>query len=228
MLKGDRSRSEHHCRLRKKFQKSPLGMLSDSETLEMLLFSVLKQKDTEAISKKLLNKFSSLKDVITADPITLKILNDICDAGLMQFKLMQDIFTRFMLPCKKNAIHMAKSWFSIINYCQFIIGTKKTEHLHVLFFNKRNILITDETISSGTVDKVIVYPREIARQALFYSASAVITVRNYSSQDLTPSKDDIDITKKIHAALSALNITLHDHLIVSHNSHFSFKAHNLI
>ncbi len=228
MVKDDQLRSGHRRRLRERFSKSPLRTLPDYEILEILLFDVFKQQDTKAISKKLLEKFSSLKGVITADPIELKMISGIGDATILQFKLIQDIFTRFMLPYKESTVHVMSNLLSVINYCQFRIGTKKTEHFHALFLNKKNTLVADEILNTGTIDKVTIYPREIAKHAILHSASSVIIIHNHPSGDVTPSKDDIDITKKIHAALSALNITLHDHLIVSHNSHFSFKAHNLI
>lgn len=228
-MKGkDRTTAGHRERLRERFAKSPLRTLPDYEILEMLLFSVFKQCDTKVLSKKLLEKFGSLKDVITADQSELRMIDGVGDAAINQFKLLQDAFSRLMLPSQSDKVHILNNWLSVLHYCQFNLGTKKSEQFHVLFLNKKNLLIADEILGSGTVDKVVVYPREIAKQALCHFASAVIIVHNHPSGDVNPSKEDIEITQKIQAALLAINVILHDHLIISTNEHYSFRAKNLL
>ena len=59
------------------------------------------------------------------------------------------------------------------------------------------------------------------KRALLLNASAVILVHNHPSGDPTPSRDDIDMTHKLKEALDALEIALHDHLVIGHgSSHF--------
>lgn len=220
--------SGHRERLRERFAKSPLRTLPDYEILEMLLFSVFKQCDTKSISKALLKKFGSLKAVITADPFELSTVDGIGERAVNQLKLLRDTFSRLMLPVHSDRVHILNDWLSVLHYCQFILGTQKNEHFHVLFLNKKNALITEEVFNSGTVDRVTIYPREVAKRALCHFASAVIIVHNHPSGDVTPSQEDIEITKKIQLALAAVNIVLHDHLITASDEHYSFKANNLI
>jgi DNA repair protein RadC len=98
----------------------------------------------------------------------------------------------------------------------------------VLFLNKRNVLIADEFVEAGTVDKIAIYPREISKMSLLHGAAAIILVHNHPSGDPTPSKEDIDITNRIINALVPINVIMHDHLIVAEHKHFSFKASGLI
>ncbi|MDJ1305297.1 MAG: DNA repair protein RadC [Candidatus Midichloria sp.] len=75
----------------------------------------------------------------------------------------------------------------------------------------------------GTIDKVNVHPREIVKQALFHNAAAVILVHNHHpSGEAKPSRDDIDI------ALNNIHIVVHDHIIVAHHAHFSFRSNGLL
>jgi DNA repair protein RadC len=218
----------HRKRLRERFARSALHALPDYEILEMLLFLVFRQSDTKALSKSLLSKFGSLGGVIAADATGLKMIEGIGDAVVNHFKLLQDVFSRLMLPTRNEKVNVLNNWLAVLHYCQFTTGFKKKEYFRVLFLNKKNLLVADELFDSGTVDKVAIYPREIAKQALMHYASAVILVHNHPSGDVNPSKEDIEITKKICFALKAVNVSLHDHLIVSKDNHFSFRGHNLL
>ena len=85
-------------------------------------------------------------------------------------------------------------------------------------------LIADEAQANGTVDHVPVYPREVVKRALELNASAIILVHNHPSGDPTPSDSDIQMTKQVNDAATALGITLHDHLIVGKSTELSFRG----
>ncbi|MEM6309501.1 MAG: DNA repair protein RadC, partial [Pseudomonadota bacterium] len=103
-----------------------------------------------------------------------------------------------------------------------------TEQFRALYLDRKNILIADEEQAEGTVDHVPVYPREIAKRALELNASAIILVHNHPSGDPTPSQTDIDMTRQIDAACQALNLTLHDHLVIGKSCEVSFRAEGLL
>ena len=84
------------------------------------------------------------------------------------------------------------------------MGCLKIEQFRVLFLNKKNILIADEIVATGTIDQTPVYPREIVKRSLFHEAGAIILVHNHPSGNLKPSKADIDLTTQI---INACNIT---------------------
>jgi DNA repair protein RadC len=108
------------------------------------------------------------------------------------------------------------------------MGNLKSEVFRVLYLNKKNILLKDEVMQQGTVDRVIVYPREIAKRAISNGASAVILVHNHPSGEVKPSKEDIEITNLIKKGLEPLNIVIHDHVIISGDAHYSFKSSGLL
>ena len=98
----------------------------------------------------------------------------------------------------------------------------------VYFSDKKNQLILDEVQNRGTVDHAPVYPREVVRRALELSASALILVHNHPSGDPTPSRADIEITKQVVQAGRALNVEVHDHLVVGRDGVASFKQLGLM
>lgn len=79
-------------------------------------------------------------------------------------------------------------------------------------------------LQEGTIDRTSVYPRELVKKCLDSGAASVIMVHNHPTGDLTPSRNDLELTKTIENALNAVDIELIDHLIVSKRGHFSFKA----
>jgi len=105
---------------------------------------------------------------------------------------------------------------------------EKSQQARVLYLDRKNKLVADEIAGRGAVDHAPVYPREVAKRALELQASAVILVHNHPSGDPTPSKADVDLTRDIEKALAALDIRLHDHLVVAAADTVSMKAKVLI
>jgi DNA repair protein RadC len=120
------------------------------------------------------------------------------------------------------------SWTALIDYLQVALAHEPIEQFRVLFLDRKNILIRDELQQRGTVDHTPLYPREIVKRALELGASAIIMVHNHPSGDPTPSRADIEMTKQVVQAMSAVGLAVHDHVIVGKNRHTSFKSQRLI
>ena len=119
------------------------------------------------------------------------------------------------------------SWAMLIDYLALNAITERTEVFRCLFLDTRNRLIRDKVMSRGTIDHVPVYVREVIRSAVLLDANAMILCHNHPSGDPTPSRTDILMTEKLIAATRALEITIHDHVIVGHGSErhsFSMRA----
>jgi DNA repair protein RadC len=129
-------------------------------------------------------------------------------------------------PVRKHTV--ISSWTALLAYVRVALANEPREQFRVLFLDKKNQLIADETMHRGTVDHAPVYPREVMRRALELSASAIILAHNHPSGDPTPSKADIDMTRQIVEAGRSLRIEIHDHLVVGHEGVASFKALGLL
>ena len=104
----------------------------------------------------------------------------------------------------------------------------KKEHFVVLYLNAKNQLVHKETISMGTLNANLVHPREVFEPALKHSAAQIVVAHNHPSGDPKPSEDDLEITKRLTEAGKMMGIEVMDHVIVSKNSHFSFKEEKLL
>ena len=91
---------------------------------------------------------------------------------------------------------MVGSWDKLIDYCTAQIAHGKVEEFHLLFLDRKNVLIKHERQQRGTIDHTPVYTREVVKRALELGASALILVHNHPSGDPTPSKADIAVTTR--------------------------------
>ncbi len=221
------SHSGHRKRIKDKFLRSPPRTFPDYEIVEMLLFNCYPRRDTKLIAKSLIMRFGNLKSLLLADLLMLKEMNEISESMLYQIKLLQDIFSRLHISVEEN-VNILSNWNAVLNYCNLTMGFQNYEMFRILYLNKKNVLIHDEVLQTGTIDRVVVYPREIAKKCLSYSAAAIILVHNHPSGEISPSQEDIEITNKIIKALEPLSIVVHDHLIVSKDKTFSFKNSGLL
>jgi DNA repair protein RadC len=119
-------------------------------------------------------------------------------------------------------------WSHVVDYLSATIAFDETEHLHILFLDKRNRLIADEEHQHGTIDHVPCYPREVVKRALELGAAALILAHNHPTGDPTPSHADVAMTKAIAQVCGLLGIAVHDHIVVAKQGHASLKALGLI
>ena len=102
------------------------------------------------------------------------------------------------------------------------------EKMVAITLNTRLEVVGCFEVARGTVDESAIYPREIATRALLTNAKAVILAHNHPSGTPSPSRPDIDMTKKVKDALTLLGINLLDHIIVAHDKTYSMADHGLI
>ena len=217
----------HRERLKARFQEAGAEGLQDYELLELMLFQAIPRRDTKPIAKALLTRFGSFSEVLAAPEAQLVEVKGIGEAVAHYLKVTLAAAKRFARD-EVRALPQLDSGKAVIAYCKAVMAYEGIEQFRVLFLNKRNQLIADEVLQSGTVDHTPVYPREVVKRALELSATALILVHNHPSGDPTPSSADIQMTKQIVAVAKPLGIVVHDHLIVGRSGHASFKSLSLI
>lgn len=217
----------HRKRMKKRVFDHGADTLADYELLETLLFYSIQRRDTKPLAKALLAKFKTFNALCQATPKELSEFKFISNHTAVLFQIIQTIAIKLGEEkiIKKTTL---LSWQDVIRYCRTRIGSIEKECFLVIFADSKNSIIAADELASGTTDKVAVYPREIVRKALEYHATAIILVHNHPSGSTEPSKQDIAMTKLINQAITSIDARLHDHLIISGDSHFSFKNAGLI
>jgi len=217
----------HRERRRTRFTDAGADALADYELLELLLFRSIPRRDVKGLAKTLIETFGDFSSVIGAEAERLQEVTGVSAAVARDLKVIQAASLR----TQRIGLHQREvisSWSALNDYCRALLSHETREQFRVLFLDKKNRLIADEQQSQGTVDHAPVYPREVMRRALELGASSVILVHNHPSGDPTPSKADIEMTRKIVESGKALSVTVHDHIIVGKSSTTSFKALQLI
>ena len=98
------------------------------------------------------------------------------------------------------------------------------EMMILICLNRKGEPTALHTVSIGTLSSSMVHPREVFKVAILSCASSIIMAHNHPSGDPCPSREDIDITKRIKDAGELIGIELIDHLIIGLNKHFSMKS----
>lgn len=104
----------------------------------------------------------------------------------------------------------------------------KKEHFIVFYLDSRNQEIEREIISVGSLNASLVHPREVFEPAVRIHAAQVILAHNHPSGNPEPSRDDLEINRRLVEAGKILGIEVIDHIIVTVTGYLSFKEKNLI
>lgn len=219
--------ADHRSRLRARFMAGGSAALPDYELLELVLFRAIPRRDVKPLAHDLIAKFGDFNRVVTAPEDRLRTIKGVGDAVVVELKIVEAAAQR-MARSKIMQQHVISSWDAVLDYCHTTMAHRETEQFRVLFLDRKNTLIADEEQAKGTVDHVPVYPREVAKRALELNASALILVHNHPSGDPTPSQSDIDMTHQIEAAVGAIGVTIHDHLIIGKSNELSFRSEGLL
>lgn len=219
--------SGHRERLRERFVTGGAEAIPDYEMMELVLFAAIPRRDVKPLAKELIALFGSFADVIAAPRPRLLEVPGLGETAVTQLKIVEAAALRLSKTrlLKKPAL---SSWSALLDYCTAAMARGLSEEFRVLFLDRKNVLIADEVQTRGTIDHTPVYPREIVKRALELGAAALILVHNHPSGDPTPSRADIEMTREVIAATKALNIAVHDHLVVGRSGHASFKSLGLL
>ncbi len=108
------------------------------------------------------------------------------------------------------------------------IRTENREHFLALYLNARNQLLRSEVVSIGSLSASIVHPREVFVPAITHSAASIILAHNHPSGDATPSKEDVELTRRMVEAGGIMGVDILDHIIVSASEFLSLKERGLM
>ena len=211
-------------RPREKLEANGRSNLTDSELLAILLGSGSVNQNVLKLSEKLLKHYP-LKSL---SEISLQLLTKIPGIGKSKASRILaalELGERVYSPPAINKIIIRSTEDAVAQFKS--IAAKKQEYLEVLYLNARHELLQQETIGIGSLNSMVITPKEVFSPAFHTPCAAIIVAHNHPSGDPDPSDDDIKFTQRIHEAGEILAIPLLDHLIIAKSRYFSFKENKV-
>lgn len=218
--------SGHRARLRQRLIDGGPEALLPHELVEYLLALAIPRRDTKPMARALLAEFGSYGALITADAESLT------RAGASEHVVAA------LKIAQASALHLLKgevaqkpilsSWQALTDYLHAAMAHRLTECARVLHLDTKNRLMRDEVVSEGSIDQAAIHVREVARRVLELQSAAIILVHNHPSGDPSPSRQDVQLTREIIAALKPLGVQVHDHIIVGAGGQTSLRAQGLM
>lgn len=214
-------------RPREKAIKHGIDKLSNRDLLAIIIRSGIPNKSVLQLADELLTKernLSRLQCISYEQLIKIK--------GIKQAKAIE------LLACFELSKRISKDEIfdeviidqpkTLVQWLNKEIGFLRQEHFLAVFLDTKNKIINEKTIFIGSLDRTVVHPREIYKEAIRLNASKIMVVHNHPSGDCTPSQSDILTTQRIRDVGVVVGIPLMDHIIVGNNNYFSLRENKLL
>lgn len=204
------------------------SQLSNEELLMIILKTGTKKYSVKELALNLLTHcggIQNLKNITTA-----KLLQVEGIGRVKAIELLAIIELSKRLQAQVNATDMVSCTdpLTIINYFNYLFAEAKQEEFYVIYLDNKKKYLDKKRLFIGSINASITHPREIFKNAYLLSATFIICIHNHPSGDPTPSKQDIEITRKIQQIGELHAIYLVDHLIIGNNCYYSFYEDNNI
>lgn len=195
--------------------------LSNNELLSIIIRSGSVQENAINLSQRIFSTY----DLLQLSAINIKQLTAI--TGIKEAKAAQIAacfeLARRLQNFTKDSKTKINSPEDVYRYLYPGMRELKKEYFIELCLDTKNQILRRDTISVGSVNANIVHPREVFKAALIESATSIIVAHNHPSGDPTPSREDIELTKKLVESGKILGINVVDHVIIGDGRHFSMK-----
>ena len=212
--------------LQRWFIKSGFEGFSNGEIIELLLSVILPFNKSVILAKRSLTRFKSLVEFLSASPQALEEIG-IPPYVIFCIKLLRELPTE-VLRHKIIEKPFYTSSKEVFDYLYYSMRYLKKEVFKVIFLNNQMNIIDAANLYEGKLDHVPIRPREIVENASKHNATALIFAHNHPSGDPAPSKLDKQLTRDLAFVGTILQIRVLDHIIIGHNTYFSFADAGLI
>lgn len=208
-------------RPREKLMERGAEALSDAELLAIFLRCGTQGMSAVDLARTLLAQFGSLGELFSASEQDFVRCKGMGPAKYTQFMAINELARRVLAESMVQN-ELLDHPQAVRTYLRWRIGRQEKEVFIVLFLSTQHRILAAEELVSGTINSVQIYPREIVRHALRHNAVAVIVAHNHPSGHPEASPADKQLTRKLMAALSLLDMQLLDHFIVTKQEVVSF------
>ncbi|WP_307513736.1 MULTISPECIES: RadC family protein [Bacillaceae] len=209
-------------RPRERMIQSGAASLSNQELLAILLRTGTKSESVLQLSNRLLNQFDGLNLLKDASLEEITKTKGIGLAKAVQIMAAVE-FGRRISNLAFDDRYSIRSPEDGANYVMNDMRFLAQEHFVCLYLNTKNQVLHKQTIFIGSLNASIVHPREVFKEAFRRSAASIICIHNHPSGDPTPSREDIEVTKRLVECGRIIGIDILDHLIIGEKKFISLK-----
>ncbi|ASV68833.1 DNA repair protein RadC [Cytobacillus sp. FSL W7-1323] len=212
---------------RERLMQSGPESLSNHELIAILLRTGTKNESVLQLSNRLLTKFDGLRLLKDASLSEITEVKGIGQAKAIQIMAAVEIGRR-MANLTFDERYSIRSPEDAANYVMNEMRFLSQEHFVCLYLNTKNQVLSKQTIFIGSLNASIVHPREVYKEAFRQSAASIICLHNHPSGDPTPSREDIDVTKRLTECGKIIGIDILDHIIIGEKKFVSLKEKGYI
>lgn len=210
----------HRDRLKQRFLEEGLDNFTDIQVLELLLFYAIPQKDTNPIAHALLDRFGSLSRVLEADVEELKKVPGISDHSATLLALVTELCRYYQVDCSQR-MEVLTTLDACGAYLVPRFFGRNNETVFLLCLDAKCKVLCCKEVGEGSVNSASISIRKIVETALSANATTVVLAHNHPSGVALPSAEDVQTTRRIAAALSAVEVHLADHIVVAEGDYVS-------
>ena len=209
-------------RPRERLLKDGPSSLSNHELLAILLRTGTKKESVLQMANRLLTKFEGLRLLKDASINEITSIKGIGAAKALQIIAAIELGRRIHRLQYEDR-YIIRSPEDAANYVMEEMRFLTQEHFVCLYLNTKNQVIHQQTVFIGSLNASIVHPREVFKEAFRRSAASFICLHNHPSGDPGPSREDIEVTKRLNECGKLIGIELLDHLIIGDQKFVSLK-----
>ena len=209
-------------RPRERLKARGAEVLSVRELLAIVLGSGTRDRGAIELADDLVSSLASVRDLAGTSVEKLSRIRGVGFAGACRVKAAVELGKRVV----KSARGEMKSVRSPADAAGLVMEDMKNldrEHFRVILLDSKNSVISVETVSIGTVNASLVHPREVLKPALEKSATCMILVHNHPTGNVSPSREDILLTRRFEKCGRILGIEVVDHIIIGDGKYTSMK-----
>lgn len=210
----------HRERLKQRFLEEGLDNFTDVQVLELLLFYAVPQRDTNPIAHELIRHFGSLSQVLDAPVEELKKVDGIKDNAATLLALVIQLCRYYQVDSAQR-VEILDSLEACGHYLLPRFFGRSRETVFLLCLDAKCKVICCKEIGEGSVNAASISIRKVVETALNANATSVVLAHNHPSGLALPSEEDILTTKRLYAALQAVDVVLADHLVVADGDYVS-------
>ncbi|MBN8200713.1 MULTISPECIES: RadC family protein [Bacillaceae] len=209
-------------RPRERFVQNGPQSLSNHELIAILLRTGTKDESVLQLANRLLTHFEGLRLLKDASLDEITSIKGIGSAKAIQLLAAVEIGRRISNLTYEDR-YIIRSPEDGANYVMHDMRFLSQEHFVCLYLNTKNQVLHKQTIFIGSLNASIVHPREVFKEAFRRSAASIICIHNHPSGDPTPSREDIEVTRRLAESGKIIGIDVLDHLIIGENKFVSLK-----